>query len=639
MRFYPTDLLLAVEHAEASLRTDPASALGHLLAESGWSELSALFDSTALAAALDEALGGLSQFPWRPMTDTDDVWRHDPAGRVALDDDAAGPTLRGLLLAWALGNDVVLRTARPEPWEALIALLREAGVPLPGARTAPLDTPVDGARHVRVPDLVVEGDGPAVDGELFVRAPRPGSAAIRIQGAPGLDGLPSPVAALDCRSPWFQELFTATYLAGTTLARARDDDPQRAARLDARLRYLVGRARRTPHYRDLPRVTGTADLVRLPILDKHTLEKVSLPRDRGLSSGALPSGEVLRSGASSGEPRYIVYSRTDWENMVREAIPLMRSLGVRNGDRVVNTLMGGGLYGGLITTSSELTRMPVEAYSAGQQITADLLLMLVRDFSANVLLGMPALILPLLREAKQLDPALRIEKVVYGGTPMTESDKQWLRTELGTEVISSILAANDGAQLGHQCAHMGRTLHHINDDYNLIEVVDDDGRPVPDGQSGHLLITSMQKFEGPLIRYRIGDVGHVSQRDCACGGSGRVLEYLGRSDGQIKVKAWTVHYGELLDALEKFQISQLQAEIQTCDGTETLIVRTEAPHELDPDTLHAFLTGALPVLSHLQAFDDGLKVFELRVECHPEGSLDRNPVSGKIKTVIDRRLD
>ena len=61
--------------------------------------------------------------------------------------------------------------------------------------------------------------------------------------------------------------------------------------------------------------------------------------------------------------------------------------------------------------------------------------MLVRDFSANVLLGMPALILPLLREAKQLDPTLRIEKVVYGGTPMTESDKEWLRTELGTICI------------------------------------------------------------------------------------------------------------------------------------------------------------------------------------------------------------
>ncbi|MEU3501228.1 hypothetical protein ABZ726_10790 [Streptomyces hundungensis] len=110
MRFYPTDLLLAVEHAEASLRTDPASALGHLLEESGWSELSVLFDSAALAAALDEALGGLSQFPWRPMTDTDDVWRHDPAGRVALDDDAAGPTLRGLLLAW---STTCRRSARP----------------------------------------------------------------------------------------------------------------------------------------------------------------------------------------------------------------------------------------------------------------------------------------------------------------------------------------------------------------------------------------------------------------------------------------------------------------------------------------------------------------------------------------------
>ncbi|MEU4178506.1 hypothetical protein [Streptomyces sp. NPDC026589] len=284
--------------------------------------------------------------------------------------------------------------------------------------------------------------------------------------------------------------------------------------------------------------------------------------------------------------------------------------------------------------------MPVEAFSAGQQVTAELMLMLVRDFSVNVLLGQPTVVppLPLLREARRRDPGLRIEKIVYGGTPMTESDKQWLREELGTRSITSILAANDGAQIGYQCERLGGTLHHVNDDYNLVEVVDEDGVPVPDGETGHLLITAMQKFEGPLIRYRIGDVGRVTVRDCSCGVSGRVLEYLGRSDGLLKFKSATVHHGDILAALEQFQVSQLQAELTTREGTETLVLRTESRVELDPATLRAALADAFPALSDAHLYDDGLRMFELVVECRPEGGLDRNPVSGKIRTVIDRRL-
>ncbi|MGA5430666.1 phenylacetate--CoA ligase family protein [Streptomyces koyangensis] len=644
-RHYPTDLLLAVDRLQRDLASAPGSPVTRLLKEAGLLELGGLFDAHALAQALDEALGGLSQQPWRPLADTGDVWEHRPVGRVVLDDTRAGNTLRGLLLAWATGNAVTIRTGRPALWRALLAALAEPGFPLPPAEVAAAGAETPGL-VVAVPDLVLlptyrEGEPASPSGELYGGQGRPGMPAIRIRVTPegAGTGLPhASVAEIDCRSPWFRELYTCEYLAGTTLEAARRADPDAAGRMDARLRYLVGMARRTSHYRDLPPVTGLADLHRLPVLDKETLEAVSLPWGRGMSSGAAPSGEVLRSGASAGQPRYIVYSRTDWENMVREALPLLRALGVRNGDRVLNALVGGSLYGGLITTASELSRLPVEAFSAGQQVTVDLVLMLVRDFAVNVLLGQPAVVLPLLREAKRREPSLRLEKVIYGGTPMTESDKRWLREELGTQSITSILAANDGAQIGYQCKRMGGTLHHLNDDYNLVEVVDEAGQPLPDGATGQLLVTALQKFEGPLIRYRIGDMGRITEQDCRCGVSGRVLEYLGRSDGLLKFKSATVHHAELLAALEAFQVSQLQAELTTREGTETLTLRTESPVPLDPMVLRSALTEEFPALGAAHLYDDGLHLFDLVVECLAEGELERNLVSGKIRTVIDRRL-
>jgi len=447
------------------------------------------------------------------------------------------------------------------------------------------------------------------------------------------------LAGEDCRAPWAARLLKREHLIGTTLSAARSADAeQEDARIGARLRYLTGQARRTPYYRDLPPVRTIDDLTLLPVLDKPALEANSLPGSRDLSSDRPATGEVLRSGASTGAPRYIVYSRTDWENMISEALPLFRTLGLENGDRLINTLYGGGLYGGLSTTLCELSRMPLECYSTAQAISVETLLMLCDSFGANVLLGLPVLIMPLLREAKQRRPGLRLEKVIYGGTPMTEADKQWLRSELGAQVVTSILAANDGAQLGYQCTEMGGTLHHICPDYNLIEVVDEQLRPVPAGESGELLITSLQKFEGPLIRYRIGDVGRVFQHDCACGVSGPVLEYLGRADGQIKVKGATVTHAEMLTALEAYQVSLLQVEVLSQDSKEVVIARVESPLTLDPAEIREFLVREFKTLGQDHLFNEELEVFELVVECLPEGGLTRNDTSGKIKPVIDRRV-
>lgn len=609
-RYYPTDLLLVVEHVERTLADRPESELARLLTDSGLTEL---WHTEELAEGLDELFGGLSQYPWQPLTDTDDVIEFTPVGTVVLDDRLPGHTLRGLLLAWATGNEVVIRTPRQDLWRALTGLLRDAGFPLPPSRVITDGEPVPGGHQVTVPGLPVAVNLP---GEAVATAVR-----------------------VDCRSAWAGQLQQRTYLRGTKLSTARGADAAQAdGRIAAKLRYLIERARRTPYYRDLPRISDCAGLRELPVLDKQALERHSLPFGRELSSTARPSGEVLRSGATSGQPRYIVYSRTDWDNMVREAIPVFYELGLRPGDRILNTLFGGSLYGGLVTSQNELSRMPVETYSAGQAVTVDDLLMLVRSFSANAILGMPTLLLPLLRDAKAREPGLRIEKVLYGGSPMMEADKTWLREHLGAQVVSSVLAANDGAQLGYQCADLGGTLHHICDDYNLLEVVDEHGLPLPDGEAGDLLVTSLQKFEGPLIRYRIGDVGRIFEHKCGCGVTGRVLEYLGRSDGLIKARSETMLYSDLLRELELFGVSQLQVEVTSQDRKETVIVRTESPEPLDPGAVRDHLAARFELLGVAQDFETSDDFFGFEVECLAQGELPRNPVSGKVRTVIDRRV-
>lgn len=617
--YHPTDLLLAVEHVERALTREPGSPAVRALLDAG---VDFLFRTEELAEGLDELFGGVSQYPWRPLTDSDDVIAFSPVGTVVLDDpapDSAEPAVRGLLLAWASGDDVIVRTARPRWWRTVEELLRAPGFPLPALRTARRGESFPGAVVVDVPPLpAVGGDNSSSDAAVEARRFR-----------------------LDCTSGWAQGLSRREYLPGTTLARARAAAAEGLdGRVAARLRYLVERARRTPYYGglDLPRVTERADLQRLPILNKSDLERHSLPTSHDLSGGDRPSGEVLRSGATAGTPRYIVYSRADWTNMIREAIPVLYALGLRPGDRVINTLFGGELYGGLVTSQNELSRMPVETYTVGGSASADHILMLVRSFDANAVLGMPALLLPVLRAAKAAFPELRIEKVLYGGSPMMETDKQWLRDELGAKVVASILAANDGAQLGYQCSEMSGTLHHVCDDYNLLEVVDEQGRPLPDGEVGELLVTSLQKLEGPLIRYRIGDIGRIFRHSCGCGLSGRVLEYLGRSDGQIKAHAQTMLYADVVAELAPFEVSQVQVEIASRDRHESIVIRTESARPLDPAAVKAHLESKFSLLGSRQEFETDELLFHFAVECLGEGELPRHPVSGKVRGVIDRRV-
>jgi phenylacetate-CoA ligase len=376
-----------------------------------------------------------------------------------------------------------------------------------------------------------------------------------------------------------------------------------------------------------------AELHQLPVLTKQALEHGSPPYGRAMASQALPSGEVLVSGSSGGKTRYIPYSRDDWQSMIHEAVQTLYDIGLVAGDRVVNTLYGGHMYGGMLTSSQELALMPVEAYTVGQNITPHELVYLHQTFDINAIVGIPSLLDTLLSQAKQIDPQFHIEKVIYGGALWPEHRKKWLIETLGIKTFHSILAANDGAQIGYQSPPLQGVEHYLVDDYNYVEIVDDLGNPVADGERGHILLTNWQKFEYPLIRYKIGDVGRiVPQRD-----GGRVLEFLGRSDGLIVLNGrQSLYYQDVANVLSEAGIAQLQLTISQKGHREMLQVSIEAPEPVDTQALEQNLQAALPSLRPGDGVSIELLDFQVRVV--QVEKLARHPVSGKIRLVEDLRF-
>ncbi|MDD5628868.1 MAG: acyl-CoA reductase, partial [Elusimicrobia bacterium] len=283
--------------------------------------------------------------------------------------------------------------------------------------------------------------------------------------------------------------------------------PRRRALIDSRLRRLIDAARRSRFYgRRLKgvRLSTVADLVRVPELTRAEMEANMPPQGEGLATGPWTGGYVSRSGGSTGAPKFSVYDRHDWDAMIASGAEVFRSLGLKPSDRLGNFMLAGDLYGSFVSLDHVNHRLGLTSFGFGGNSTPETFVEVWRKFHINAVEGIPPSLLPFLRKAKALERRLTLETVMYGGSPLSAADYDWLKSSLKVSRIASVIGANDGGQLGYQCERMSGALHHAVDEFNWIEVVDDAGRPVRDGEPGRILITSLLKFAYPLIRYAIG---------------------------------------------------------------------------------------------------------------------------------------
>lgn len=421
----------------------------------------------------------------------------------------------------------------------------------------------------------------------------------------------------------------------STLSQAR-----RRELLDSRLRALIAKARGSAFYGERLKsleIGGVGDLARIPVLTRAQMEAGMPPNSDSLSTGAWTGGYVTRSGGSTGEPKFSVYDKPDWDRLVEHGVGLFRALGLSQTDRLANLMLAGDLYGSFVSFDHINHRVGAANFGFAGNSTPETFVSIWRQFHLNAAQGIPSHLIPFLRRAKELEPALSLEKIIYAGTPLSASDRRWLHDALHVSRVASVIGANDGGQIGFQCPAMSGALHHTVDDFNYLEVVDDQGRPLPDGETGRLLITSLLKFAFPLIRYALGDQGRFLERPCPCGRPARVFEYLGRSDNVIVVGMMNVHYRDFERALANFPLSSLQMAARNDENGESLVLRAETEHasaELSKRMEQAVLTSIQTLKTRLAE----RCLAELKIELYKPGELPRNQRTGKLKVLVDERL-
>jgi phenylacetate-CoA ligase len=318
---------------------------------------------------------------------------------------------------------------------------------------------------------------------------------------------------------------------------------------------------KVPHYRrafDAARVKpeslkSLGDIVRFPF----TL-KTDLRDNYPFGMFAVPRKQLARLHASSGttgKPTVVGYTSGDLD---RWAGLMARSLGCAGavpGD-VVHNAYGYGLFTGGLGAHYGAERLgctvvPMSGGGTERQVS------LISDFGANILCATPSYALNIAEVAEASGFDLRRSPLrcgVFGAEPWSEALRRDLQQRLGIKAIDIYgLSEIMGPGVACEC-HVRQSGLHGWEDHFLFEIIDPKTlEPLPFGEAGELVITTLTKDALPMIRYRTRDITQLDDSPCACGRTHvRIMRVTGRDDDMLIIRGVNVYPSQLEAVLIDF---------------------------------------------------------------------------------------
>ncbi|WP_018157341.1 phenylacetate--CoA ligase PaaK [Demetria terragena] len=414
-------------------------------------------------------------------------------------------------------------------------------------------------------------------------------------------------------------------------------DELRARQLE-RLRTTLQRAYdNVPHYRKAFDDKGfhPQDLSSLEDLRHAPMtEKTDLRDNYPFGLFAVPRDQVVRLHASSGttgKPTVVGYTREDidtWASLVARSL---RCAGVRPGD-VVHVAYGYGLFTGGLGAHYGAERLgcTVVPMSGGQTAKQ---IQLIHDFEARAIMVTPSYFLSMLDEmqAHGVDPAPSPLQIgVFGAEPWTPAMREEIERR-GAMHATDIYGLSElmGPGVAQEAVETKDGLH-IWEDHFYPEIIDPiTGDPVPDGEVGELVFTSLTKQAMPIVRYRTRDLTRLLP-GTARPAMRRMEKVTGRTDDLMIVRGVNVfptQIEELVLALPGLT-PYFQCVLTRPDRMDALTVRVEAEPALSADertALAARLAEQIKTRIGTSA----------TVEILGEGGIERSV--GKARRIVDER--
>ena len=324
------------------------------------------------------------------------------------------------------------------------------------------------------------------------------------------------------------------------------------------------------------------DFLKLPFSEKKDLRD-AYP----LGLMTAPEEEIVRihsSSGTTGKPVIIPYTAKDvddWGEMFRRCYEMA---GITNKDRIHIT-PGYGLWTAGIGFQNGCEKLGAMAIPMGPGNTEKQLEMM-QSMKSTVLCSTSSYALLLAEEIEKrgIKDKIHLKKGVIGSERWSEKMRKNIADKLGIELYDIYgLTEIYGPGIGINCKH--NTGMHYWDDYIYIEVIDPKtGEPVPDGEQGEIVITTLVKEGAPLIRYRTHDLSRIIPGECPCGSCfPRIGTIMGRTDDMMKIKGVNVFPSQIEEILGKFTeiSSEYQIRISHLEGKDTMRIYVESTGDVD----------------------------------------------------------
>ena len=295
-------------------------------------------------------------------------------------------------------------------------------------------------------------------------------------------------------------------------------------------------------------IGGIEDIHKLPFTTKDDL------RDNypfGLF--AVPLSEIVRIHASSGttgKATVVGYTRKDidvWAECVARCCA-MAGLG-RND--IIQVAYGYGLFTGGLGGHYGAEHLGATVVPMSTGNTKKLIDMMI-DFGATGLMCTPSYLMHIAEviEEQGLKDKIKLKATLNGAEPWTENMRKQIEERLGIEAHDIYgLSELMGPGVATDC-HFHRGLH-IFEDHFYPEIIDPKTfEPLPDGETGELVITTLTKEGIPMIRYRTKDLTSITHEKCECGRTtARISRFKGRSDDMLIIRGVNVFPSQVETAL------------------------------------------------------------------------------------------
>jgi phenylacetate-CoA ligase len=335
--------------------------------------------------------------------------------------------------------------------------------------------------------------------------------------------------------------------------------------------------------------------------------------------------EMHMSSGSTGSPVAMVYNEADLDQWAECMARCYRMAGLAQGETIQITpsfgLFNGGFgfYHG--ARKAGMFIIPTGSGNTPRQIK------LMNDFQVKGLMGVVSYgirIMEVLQEQKNSIPSLKVG--MFGAEAFSDSMREKIENGLGIEAFDIYGMTETGGvgTTGMDChCHCGI---HIWEDQYLVEIVDPaSGKPLPDGQTGEIVFTSLARQAMPILRFKSGDLTRILTRQrCECGRTClRMDRVTGRVDDMLIIKGVNFWPRQVEQALMEIPgvLSHYQMIVEENDGVKDLRINVEAEPGVTGFTVEKHLKERLG--------------FSPKGDVFPPGSLPRQ--EGKAVRVVHEK--